>query len=55
MTEILIFIIATGGTLLIPTGYTIYQETRYPFSGILMVVYGLFCLIVTLAAIISLF
>jgi len=55
MAEILIFIISLGGILLIPTGYTIYKETRYPFSGILMVVYGLFCLIITLAAIISLF
>jgi len=55
MAEILIFIISLGGILLIPTGYTIYKETRYPFSGILMVVYGVIALVLVLAAIVSLF
>jgi hypothetical protein len=51
--EVLIFIIAFVGTLLLPIGYTVYDR-HHTKNGVFIMVYGFFCSIVTIAGIINL-
>ena len=51
--EVLIFIIAFVGTLLLPIGYTVYDR-HHTKNGVFIMVYGFFCSIVTIAGIVNL-
>jgi hypothetical protein len=51
--EVLIFIIAAVGTILLPVGYRIFDQYK-PIPGVLIMAYGFFCSIVTIAGVINL-
>lgn len=52
--EVLIFIIAATGTILLPVGYKIYDTYNQTVPGVFIMVYGFFCSIVTIAGVINL-
>jgi len=49
--EILIFVIVAVGMILIPVGYQVYTTTRLVLGGILTMIFGILCLVMTLAGI----
>lgn len=49
--EILMLIISVIGIILIPVGYQVYTTTRLVLGGILTMIFGILCLVVTLAGI----
>lgn len=49
--EILLFIIVIIGMILIPVGYQVYTTTRLVLGGILTMIFGILCLVMTLAGI----
>ncbi len=49
--EILLFIIVIVGMILIPVGYQVYTTTRLVLGGILTMIFGILCLVMTLAGI----
>ncbi len=49
--EILLFIIVIVGMILIPVGYQVYTTTRLALGGILTMIFGILCLVMTLAGI----
>ena len=52
--EILIFIISFIGIILIPNGFRIYKTTDLTAGGILTMLYGVLCLVVTLGGLVKL-
>ena len=52
--EVLIFIIAAVGTVLLPVGYKIFDQYNKPIPGVLIMAYGFFCSVVTIAGVINL-
>ena len=52
--EILIFMISFIGIILIPTGFRIYKTTDLTAGGILTMLYGVLCLVVTLGGLVKL-
>jgi hypothetical protein len=51
--EVLIFIIAAIGTVLLPVGYRIFNQYK-PIPGVLIMAHGFVCLVVTIAGIFNL-
>ena len=51
--EVLIFIIAAIGTVLLPVGYRIFDQYK-PIPGVLVMAHGFVCLVVTIAGIFNL-
>ncbi len=51
--EVLIFIIAAIGTVLLPVGYRIFDQYK-PIPGVLIMAYGFVCSVVTIAGIFNL-
>lgn len=52
--EVLIFIIAAGGTILLPVGYKIFDQSNKPIPGVFIMAYGFVCSVITIAGVVNL-